>query len=410
MACRFADVPPAPPVEVFAVNKACLDDQHPQKVNLGIGAYRTDEGKPWVLPVVQKVEKLIAADETINHEYLPVLGMEAFSTAATRMLLGADHISVTENRAFGIQCLSGTGSIRVAADFLSKILGYKTFYMSDPTWENHRLVFSLAGFTDPRSYRYWDENKRCLNLDGMLEDIKNAPENSVIILHACAHNPSGIDPTQEQWKKIADVIEEKKLFPFFDCAYQGFASGSLEQDAWAVRYFALRGFDMLCTQSFAKNFGLYNERVGNLTLIVKDPKVIPNMKAQITLLVRGNYSNPPHHGARIVLTVLTNPELFEEWKQCIMTMSTRIKTVRQMLRDKLVALGTPGTWDHITQQIGMFSYTGLTPAQVEYVTKERHLYLLKSGRISMCGVTSKNVEYVAESIHEAVTKCPQHKI
>jgi len=319
------------------------------------------------------------------------------------MLLGNDSPAIVENRAFGVQCLSGTGSLRVGAEFLSRILGSKIYYYSKPTWENHRLVFNYAGFQEGREYRYWSESSRGLDIDGFLEDLKNAPEDSVIILHACAHNPTGCDPTQEQWGQIADIMEQRKLFPFFDSAYQGFASGDLEKDSWAVRYFVSRGFELLCSQSFAKNFGLYNERVGNLTFVLNDAAPVPQVKSQATLLVRGMYSNPPSHGARIVAYVFNNPQLYEQWKDNIKTMSSRIIEMRLALRAALEKLGTPGTWNHITSQIGMFSYTGLNTQQSEHMIKKHHVYMLRSGRISMCGVTPSNVEYVAQAIHETVT-------
>jgi len=406
MTSLLGNVNAAPAIEVFAVNKGYLDDVHPQKVNLSIGAYRQDDGTPWVLPVVKKVEQQIAQDNTINHEYLPVLGMEAVSSAATKMLLGADHPALAEGRAFGVQGLSGTGDLRVGAEYLCKVIGLKSYAISNPTWENHRLVFNHAGFEECLQYRYWDAANRKLDLQGMLEDLGKFPENTVVILHACAHNPTGMDPTEDQWKQIAEVVHEKKLFPFFDSAYQGFASGDLDRDAWAVRYFATKGFEFVCAQSFAKNFGLYNERIGNLTVVLKDAKAVTNVKSQLTILVRAMYSNPPHHGAKVVATVLNNPQLFAEWKECIQTMSSRIREMREHLKNKLVALGTPGTWDHITQQIGMFSYTGLGPAQVQYLVKECHIYLLSSGRISMSGLNKKNVDYVAQSIHNAVTTIP----
>ncbi|XP_063236772.1 aspartate aminotransferase, cytoplasmic isoform X1 [Bacillus rossius redtenbacheri] len=313
MASRFADVKLGPPIEVFAVNKACVDDPHPDKINMTVGAYRDDEGKPWVLPVVRKTERAMADDCTLNHEYLPVLGLEAFSSAATGMLLGPDHPAVAEGRAFGVQTLSGTGALRVGAEFLTRQLKYSTFYMSNPSWGNHKLVFLNAGFAECREYRYWDAAGRTVDFAGLLEDLRAAPENAVVILHACAHNPTGCDPSREQWEQIADVMKEKKLFPFFDSAYQGFASGDLDKDAWAVRYFAGRGFEFVCAQSFAKNFGLYNERVGNLTMVLNDKQLVPQVKSQVTLIVRGMYSNPPNHGGRIVATVLNNPQLFEEW-------------------------------------------------------------------------------------------------
>ncbi|CAK1548723.1 unnamed protein product [Leptosia nina] len=406
MSSRFAVVEQGPPIEVFLLNKLFTDDTNKNKVNLGVGAYRDENGKPWVLPVVRKMEKQMAADETLLHEYLPVLGLEQFSNSSVSMLLGEDSPAIAEGRAFGIQVLSGTGGLRVGAEFLNKHLKYTTFYYSNPTWENHHLVFVNSGFTNPRVYRYWDDKTCAINFDGMIEDLKNAPENSVILLHACAHNPTGIDPTQEQWIKIADVMEERKLFPFFDSAYQGFASGDLDRDAWAVRYFVKRGFELVCAQSYAKNFGLYNERVGNLSVVVSDSKLIPAMKSQLTWVVRGMYSNPPAHGARVVANVLSDKKLFDEWRDHIKVMSARVMQMREALRAELVKLGTPGNWDHIVKQIGLFSYTGLTSKQCEYLIQEHHIYLLKSGRINICGLNPSNVQYVARAMHDAITKFP----
>ncbi|KAI5694306.1 hypothetical protein M8J75_014655 [Diaphorina citri] len=369
----FSSVQQGPPIEVFAVNKAYLDDPHPQKVNLSVGAYRTEECKPWVLPVVRQAEKELAADDSLNHEYLPVLGLESFSSAATRMLLGGDASPpLREGRAFGVQTLSGTGALRVGAEFLHRILNYTTFYYSKPTWENHRLVFLNAGFTEAREYRYWNPEKRAVDFTGMYEDLVNAPDNSVIILHACAHNPTGCDPTEDQWKQLAQLFKERpSLFVFFDSAYQ-------------------------------------DERIGNLTLVLKDKSHIPAVKSQITLIVRAMYSNPPSHGARIVSLVLNNPRLYDQWKQCIETMSGRIKQMRRGLRERLEKLNTPGTWNHITEQIGMFSYTGLNPQQVAHMVDKHHVYLLRSGRINMCGLTTQNLDHVAQAIHDAVTSIPSH--
>jgi len=403
----FDSVNPAPPIEVFQLGRDYQADTSPDKVSLGVGAYRTEEGKPWILPVVKKAEKILAEkieQEVINHEYLPVLGLESFATAATSMLLGEDSPALAENRAFGVQSLSGTGALRNGAEFLKRIVGSNIVYYSDPTWGNHGLIFKNAGFTELRKYRYWDMSIKGLAWDGMMEDLSNAPAKSVIVLHACAHNPTGLDPTKEQWEKIADICQEKDLFPFFDCAYQGFASGCLNTDAWAVRYFVSRGFELFCSQSFSKNFGLYNERAGNLTVVLKDPSNMTNFKAQLTLIIRAMYSNPPAHGARIVDTVLSSPELYEEWKGCIRVMSSRIIDMRAGLRKRLEDLGTPGDWSHITTQIGMFSYTGLTEEMCIFLQKEKHLYLLKSGRISMCGITPGNIDYVAKAINEAVVQ------
>lgn len=403
---RFGVVEAARPVEIFALSKAYREDTNPKKVDLGIGAYRTNEAVPWVLPVVRKAEKYISNDESLNHEYLGQLGLEKFCQLATKMLLGEDSAPVIENRAFGIQSLSGTGALRVGADFLSRCAKFSTVYISNPSWPNHHLLFRHAGFDDIRTYRYWDAKNRTLQIDGLLEDLNDAPEDSIVVLHVCAHNPTGIDPTVEQWKQIADVIEKRKLFPFFDCAYQGFASGDLERDSYSVRYFAQRGFEFFCAQSFAKNFGLYNERIGNLTVVVNNPEVIVNIKAQVTLIIRGNYSNPPAYGARIVSHVLSDPELYAEWKECIQSMSGRIQQMRKALRAKLVELKTPGDWSHITSQIGMFSYTGLNAKQVESLVKDYHIYLPKDARISICGLNTNNVEYVAQAINDVVNNFP----
>ncbi|XP_043490854.1 aspartate aminotransferase, cytoplasmic [Polistes fuscatus] len=407
MSTRFSGIELGPPIEVFALTKAFNDDTYEKKVNLAVGAYRTSEGKPWVLPVVKKVEKQLAADELQNHEYLPILGLDSFCQAATKMLLGPNSSVIAQGRAFGIQTLSGTGALRVAAECLSRILHYDTFYYSKPTWENHKLVFLNGGFKNACEYTYWDSKNRRINLDGMLKDLKNAPENTVIILHACAHNPTGCDPTPEQWKQIADVIEENRLFTIFDSAYQGFASGDLDKDAFAVRMFAERGMEFICTQSFAKNFGIYNERAGNMVVVMSDAKEVVQFKSQVTLIIRGMYSNPPNHGARIVSTVLNNPDLCKEWKGHIQTMSGRIREMREGLYQRLLKLGTPGTWEHITTQIGMFSYTGLSERQVKHLLDHFHIYLLRSGRINICGLTEHNLDYVAKAIHEAVTLFPQ---
>jgi len=402
-----SEVSPAPPIEVFQLGRDYQADTDPNKVSLGVGAYRTDAGVPWILPVVKKAEKVLADqinDEKINHEYLPVLGLESFASAATEMLLGSSSPAVAEKRCFGVQALSGTGALRVGAEFLKNILKRDTVYYSDPTWGNHGLIFKNAGFTSINKYKYWNPANKGLDFDGMMDDLRNAPEGAVIILHACAHNPTGVDLSKEQWGKVAELIRLKNLFPFFDCAYQGFASGCLDTDAWTVRHFVEQGFELFCSQSFSKNFGLYNERAGNLTVVVKDTGVIASMKSQLTLLVRAMYSNPPAHGARIVDVVLKDPALYQEWRECIKTMSERIISMRTGLRERLEKLGTPGTWNHITDQIGMFSYTGLSPEMCEFLKLEKHLYLLKSGRISMCGLNNGNLDYVAEAINAAVVK------
>ncbi|MEQ2304697.1 Golgi Transport [Ameca splendens] len=360
----FSDVPQAPPVAVFKLTADFREDSHPQKVNLGVGAYRTDDCQPWVLPVVKKVERLLVEDDSLNHEYLPILGLPEFRSAGSKVALGDDNPAIHENRVGGVQALGGTGALRIGADFLRRWYNgvnntATPVYVSAPTWENHNGVFTDAGFKDIRPYHYWDAAKRGLDLTGLLDDLEKAPEHSIFILHACAHNPTGTDPTQEEWKTISEIMKRRKLFPFFDSAYQGFASGSLEKDAWAIRFFVSEGFELFVAQSFSKNFGLYNERVGNLTVVSKDTENLTRVLSQMEKIVRTTWSNPPSQGARIVSKTLNTPELFAEWKDNVKTMADRVLLMRDQLKNKLLALGTPGTWDHITQQIGMFSFTGL---------------------------------------------------
>ncbi|XP_038070765.1 aspartate aminotransferase, cytoplasmic-like isoform X2 [Patiria miniata] len=400
---RFVVVSQAAPVPVFALRVAFKEDKNATKYNVGPGAYRTDDGVPWVLPVVKDIEKQMAADESLNHEYLPVLGIPEFTSAATKMLLGENSPAILENRAFGIQSLSGTGAVRLGCQFLIEQLKINVAYVSDPTWTNHINIFNKLKFSSIHKYRYWNAQTRSLDIDGMLEDLENAPADSLIMLHACAHNPTGVDPTQEQWKKIAEVVKRKNLFPFFDCAYIGFATGDIERDSWAVNYFVSQGMELMAAMSFAKNFGLYNERVGNLVCVVNNTDTKVPMNSQLTRMIRTMYSSPPSHGARIVSTALNNPALFAQWKDHIKTMSGRIFEMRQMLYQRLQALGTPGKWNHVIDQIGMFSYTGLGPNQVDFLLKKYHIYAMKSGRINMCAITTKNVDYIAKAIHEAVT-------
>lgn len=399
---RFSELKTLPPIPIFALANAYKQDTNPKKVDLGIGAYRDNTAQPWVLPVVKKAQVAIANDDKSNFEYLNQLGDPEFTAAATALLFGPDSLVVKEKRVVSCQTLSGTGALFLSAALLIKKMGYKTVFYSNPTWTNHVSIFDYAGCTDIRPYRYWDAVNRKIDFNGMTEDLRAAPKDAVVIFHACAHNPTGIDPTEDQWKTLADICEEKNLFPLFDCAYQGFASGDLDNDIKSFRYFVSRGFETLCCQSFAKNFGLYNQRVGNLAIVVNDAGRIEPIKSQLALIVRPTYSNPPAAGAKIVGKVLNNPALLAEWKQAIQDMSSRIRSMRKALREHLEELKTPGSWNHITDQIGMFSYTGLNAKQVRYLVDEFHIYLPDDGRISLAGLNTENVRYVAEAINKAV--------
>ncbi|KAF9979560.1 Aspartate aminotransferase, cytoplasmic [Modicella reniformis] len=404
MASVFENVAAAPADVIFALTADYKADTFADKVNLGIGAYRTEEGKPWVLPVVRKANQILVDDGTLDHEYLPILGLDTFRKAAINLILGADSAAIADGRAGSAQCISGTGAVYAGAYFLSKHYPNKNVacYISKPTWANHRAIFEGVGIP-VHEYPYWNPATKGLDLDGMLQTMQDAPNGSIFLLHPCAHNPTGVDPTPEQWEKIADAMKAKGHFAFFDTAYQGFASGSLDKDAYSVRYFAKRGFEMFIAQSFSKNFGLYSERAGNLTIVAKSPEVKNRIESQIAKAQRANISNPPAYGARIVSLVLNDGTLYKEWEDNLTTMSDRIKLMRQELVDELTRLGTPGTWNHITDQIGMFSFTGLNVTQSKALKEKYHIYLTENGRISMAGLNTKNVKYVAKAVHEVVT-------
>eukprot|EP00009_Paramoeba_aestuarina_P009334 CAMPEP_0201522558 /NCGR_PEP_ID=MMETSP0161_2-20130828/18110_1 /ASSEMBLY_ACC=CAM_ASM_000251 /TAXON_ID=180227 /ORGANISM="Neoparamoeba aestuarina, Strain SoJaBio B1-5/56/2" /LENGTH=406 /DNA_ID=CAMNT_0047921443 /DNA_START=21 /DNA_END=1241 /DNA_ORIENTATION=+ len=400
--CPLNSIPAVPADQVFGLVarfKAC---ENPKKVNVSVGAYRTDDGKPWVLPSVRAAEKALVADDSLNKEYLPISGFPDF-TKVSQELLYAD--STSADRVAIVQSISGTGALRVGAEFLSSHFPVKTIYVSDPSWGNHGKVFSLAGLT-VKKYRYFDPKTLGLDFEGMMSDLEGAENGSIILLHAVAHNPTGVDPTREQWEKFAEVVEKKNLFPFFDCAYQGFASGDLDADTYSFRYFAKRGISFMLAQSYAKNMGLYGERVGTLSLHCESAEVANACFTQLNSSIRGMYSNPPRNGAYIVHKILSTPELRAMWHEEVKTMSSRIITARKMLKDELIALGTPGNWDHITNQIGMFSFTGLNAQQVAVMENEFSIFMLPNGRMSMAGVNTGNVAYVAKAMHQAIQKAP----
>lgn len=397
---RFSELAQDPPIEVFELIRQYNEDTHPNKVNLSVGAYKDDNGKPWVLPVVRTVEQQIANDLTLNHEYLPILGLPEFTSAAVKLVLGNDSPAVINNLAFGVQTISGTGALKVGLDFLSRN-GYSVFYASNPTWGNHNLMAKQCGYT-VKKYRYYDAATKSIDFKGMVQDLEAAPENSVVILHGCAHNPSGMDLTIEQWRVLSKVFKQKKLFPFFDTAYQGFCSGDLDKDAGAIRLFVEEKHELFIAQSFAKNLGLYNERCGNLTCVVNNPEIVPKLKSKLSTTVRGNYSNPPAHGARVAAAIFNNKALNDEWRENLKTMSNRMNSMRELLYQKLNILAAPGNWDHILASVGLFSFTGLSERQCNHLIREYHIYVLRDGRINVSALTLGNIDYVANAICDVV--------
>lgn len=390
----------APLDPIIGLTESYQADTFPQKVNVGVGAYRTDLGKPYVLPCVYKAEKRLL-DAQLDMEYSGIAGDPAFVKCSLKFGYGADSKALQENRIKGVQALSGTGGLRVFGELIRKH-GHKFLYVSNPTWGNHLPIFQNSGL-EVRRYRYYDAAKSSLDFTGMIEDIKNIPAGSCILLHACAHNPTGMDPTLEQWKQISDICRTNKLLPFFDMAYQGFASGDAEKDAAALRLFVDEGHLVATIQSFSKNFGLYGHRVGTLSIVGSTPEEADKVVSQIKTVIRPMYSNPPRYGARVVTTVLNDPELSQEFNVQCAGMADRINTMRTVLRTNLEQLGSKHSWAHITNQIGMFAYSGLSKDQVIQLRDKHHIYCTLDGRISMAGVTSVNVEYIANAIHD-VTK------
>eukprot|EP00252_Welwitschia_mirabilis_P010225 TRINITY_DN233_c0_g1_i2.p1 TRINITY_DN233_c0_g1~~TRINITY_DN233_c0_g1_i2.p1 ORF type:complete len:411 (+),score=100.02 TRINITY_DN233_c0_g1_i2:589-1821(+) len=394
---KFEHVTMAPPDPILGVTEAFKADTHELKLNLGVGAFRTEELQPYVLNVVKKAEKLML-EKGENKEYLPIEGLAAFNKVTAELLLGAENHVLKRGKVATVQSLSGTGSLRLAAAFIQRYFPGHKVLLSSPTWGNHKNIFNDAGV--PWSeYRYYDPRTVGLDFEGMIADIKAAPNGSFILLHGCAHNPTGIDPTLEQWEKIADAIQEKQHIAFFDVAYQGFASGSLDEDAESVRRFVARGMEVFVAQSYSKNLGLYAERIGALNVVCTSSDAANRVRSQLKRLARPMYSNPPVHGARIVANVVGDPVLFSEWKSEMELMSGRIKGVRQRLHEYLSSKDKSGKdWSFVLRQIGMFSFTGLNKTQSENMTNKWHVYMTKDGRISLAGLSLAKCEYLADAL------------
>lgn len=397
----WAKVPQGPPDAILGITEAFKRDNSPKKINLGVGAYRDDKGKPYVLPSVRAAEAIIASGN-LDKEYAGITGVTPFVNAGIELAYGSDSKPLKEKRIAATQTVSGTGALRVGAEFLSKFLESKKILLPTPTWANHKAVFSAAGVATG-SYRYYDKENISLDFEGLIANLKSAEPGTAVLLHACAHNPTGVDPTQEQWRKIHEVVKEGGLFPFFDMAYQGFASGSCDKDAYAVRYFIEQGTQIALCQSFSKNMGLYGERAGIFSVVTADAEEKERVLSQLKIIIRPLYSNPPIHGARLAETILTTPELRDQWLVEVKDMADRMISMRTLLRNNLESLGSKHNWDHVTSQIGMFCFTGMTPEQVDRLAKEFSVYGTRDGRISISGINSGNVEYLSKAIHE-VTK------
>jgi len=393
----LADVPEGAPDAILGIAQAFRESPRDDKINLAVGAYRDNSGSPFVLPSVREAEgRLLARGE--KKEYAPIDGLPSYKNLALEFAYG-DMAALKDGRIAGVQTLSGTGACRIAGEFYSRFLPKGTvIYVSDPTWGNHIPIMELAGL-EVRRYKYLNRATNSLDIEGYLGDIAAAPSGSIFLLHACAHNPTGVDPTQDQWKQISDAILAKGHHVLMDCAYQGFASGDAEADAYAIRTFVEAGHSFLLAQSFAKNFGLYGERAGTLSVVCKDKAEAATVLSQLKLIIRPMYSSPPIHGALIVSEVLSDETLRAQYYEECAAMAERIGKMRNRLRVELEAAGSTHDWTHVTDQIGMFAFTGMNKDMCEELTAEHAIYLTKDGRISIAGLNDANVATVAKAIH-----------
>ncbi len=395
----FSAVEMAPRDPILGLNEAYNADARPHKVNLGVGVYYDEQGRIPLLRAVAEAEKQRVAAQA-PRGYLPIEGIAAYDQAVQHLLFGAESSLVREGRAITVQAVGGTGALKIGADFLKRLLPDAVVAISDPSWENHRALFESAGFP-VQNYRYYDAASNGLNREGFLADLKALPERSVVVLHACCHNPTGVDLQPADWQAVLDVVKARNLVPFLDIAYQGFGDG-IEEDAQAVRLFADSGLTFLVSSSFSKSFSLYGERVGALTLVSESREESARVLSQVKRVIRTNYSNPPTHGATIVATVLSNPELRALWEAELGEMRQRIRTMRNALVEGLAAAGATRDFAFVNAQRGMFSYSGLTAEQVERLKSEFGIYAVSTGRICVAALNERNLQPTIQAIAQVL--------
>jgi aspartate/tyrosine/aromatic aminotransferase len=395
----FEHIQAAPPDAILGLTAAFREDPNPKKINLSVGVYQDSSGKTPILESVRKAGQLVLERQK-SMSYLPIDGSPAYAAAVQRLIFGEGHEVEKSGRAATSHTPGGTGALRVAADLIHQLFPKATVWMTQPTWPNHPQIFAAAGVTT-KSFPYFDAKTNSLAFDEAVAAIRQMPAGDVILLHGCCHNPTGIDPTPEQWIKLADEIYSRGILPLLDFAYQGFADG-IEEDAAGLRAFARPGAELLVCSSFSKNFGLYCERVGALTVVGKDKARAATVQSQVKAGIRANYSNPPAHGAELVTTVLGDAELRKQWEKEVAEMRGRINGMRELLVKTLKAKGVPGDYSFITRQRGMFSFSGLTPPQVEALKQKYAIYIVGSGRINVAGITEQNVGPLCDAIAEVV--------
>ena len=391
----FSAVEMAPRDPILGLNEQYNADPNPAKVNLGVGVYFDDQGKLPLLQCVRAAEQAMM-EKPAPRGYLPIDGIAAYDNGVKSLVFGADSDVVQSGRVATVQAIGGTGALRIGADFLKKVSPNARVLISDPSWENHRALFTQAGFT-VGTYRYYDAANRGINFAGFLADLQAAPAETIVVLHACCHNPTGYDITPAQWDEVVQVVKSRKLTAFLDMAYQGFGHG-IAEDGAVVGKFVAAGVNFFVSTSFSKSFSLYGERVGALSVVCQSKEEAGRVLSQLKIAIRTNYSNPPTHGAAVVAAVLNTPALRQQWEQELGAMRVRIKQMRQALVEDLQAAGIEQDMSFVTRQIGMFSYSGLSKEQMVRLRSEYGVYGTDTGRMCVAALNSGNIAYVCESI------------
>lgn len=391
----FEKLEMAPPDAIFGLEEAFSKDLNPAKVNLTVGVYQDESGQTPVFHAVKLAEARMLEEET-SKSYLSIEGSPAFAAAVQELTFGAGHEIVSSGRAATAQTPGGTGGLRIAGELIKRVKPDARIWISDPTWPNHPNIFGAAGL-EIETYPYFDPHTNSVSLDAMIAALEQAPQGDVVLLHGCCHNPTGADPSQEQWARIADVLEARGLLPLVDFAYQGLAEG-MREDAAGVLTLCRPGREVLIVNSFAKNFGLYNERTGALTVVTPSRETAQITLSHVKKCIRANYSNPPAHGAAIIITILDDPHLRATWEEEVQALCERINTMRRRFVKALEARGVKRDFSFIEQQRGMFSFTSLTHEQVQALRETYGVYLVGSGRINVAGLNEKNLDTVCEAI------------
>ncbi|MGF6163100.1 aromatic-amino-acid transaminase [Pseudomonas sp. 2725] len=395
----FSAVEMAPRDPILGLNEAFNADTRTNKVNLGVGVYCNEEGRIPLLRAVVEAETIRAAQH-VSRGYLPIDGIAAYDQAVQKLLFGNDSPLIAAGRVITTQAVGGTGALKIGADFLKQLLPNAVVAISDPSWENHRALFETAGFP-VQNYRYYDAATHDVNRTGMLEDLNALPNGSIIVLHACCHNPTGVDLSPADWKNVLDVVKAKGHVPFLDMAYQGFGDG-IDEDAAAVRLFAESGLTFFASSSFSKSFSLYGERVGALSIVSESKEESARVLSQVKRVIRTNYSNPPTHGASVVAAVLNNPELRAQWEAELAEMRLRIRGMRTQMVDLLAQKAPQRDFSFVGRQCGMFSYSGLTVEQVHRLRNEFGIYALDTGRICVAALNQSNIKVVTDAIVQVI--------